>query len=1082
VIILHCSIDAGRLFLWGEVAGVQRGRPRKRAQPRAKSGAAVPVHPRVAGIPEIGAALDAIGANVTARTKTRRIRVIWLPARDGEPYPSSPALGVDMPVDAASVACDVDMPAAAARATHGGLQPFLVTTQPIGIDDALDPALRESNEALAGSGVLLGPSVEFCVRVTQLALRAARLQAFLPGLARREDAWEARWRPCLGDAQQRELLDLAAAMPAVCRCMGKDGVKPPRWPAVDVTGDLLATALDTFVRWGCDGVLDRPAPRRMRAFASIHDAWLTALSAEDPRLAWDADEDVRNFLDTLERWARAARVLSDAPFSLCFRLSEPDAPARTDEAAGIGGSVGNRKPLRAGRTTHADNAWTVEYFLQPKADPSLQLPLAALWDRRGVASQHLESFGSHGMEFTLTALGQAAGICPAVAASLRSPDPGGFMLDAQGAWQFLRVEAAVLQRAGFPVLLPSWWTGGGRARRITARVAVSSSKSQGGGGGLDSIVAFDVKASLGGEALSLDELRALARLKAPLVQLRGEWTHVDPDQIAAALRAMKDGAQGTMRAREALSLALGGAGSVAGLPVESVQLDGWLDALVGSLTRREELAELPQPEDFAGTLRPYQLRGFSWLAFLRRWGLGSCLADDMGLGKTIQTLALLQRERLAGETRPALLICPTSVIGNWRREAAQFTPSLSVMVHHGVDRRRRDAFAGEAGVHALVVSSYGLLQRDVEFLRAIEWSALILDEAQNIKNPETKQSKAARTIRAEYRIALTGTPVENHVGDLWSIMDVLNPGLLGSRASFVESYQRPIHVFGDEDATARLRAITGPFILRRMKTDRSVISDLPEKIEMKEYCTLTREQASLYQAVLDEMQETIEDADGIQRRGMVLATLSKLKQVCNHPAQFLKDGSPLPGRSGKLARLEELLRDIRGAGERSLVFTQFAEMGEALQQHLRERFGEEVLFLHGGVPRKRRDEMVRRFQHDDGAPGMFVLSLKAGGTGLNLTRANHVLHYDRWWNPAVEDQATDRAFRIGQQRNVMVHRFIVSGTLEEFIDDMIERKSDVARRVVGTGEQWLTELSNQDLFALLRLGADAVGEDGIGTT
>ena len=351
-----------------------------------------------------------------------------------------------------------------------------------------------------------------------------------------------------------------------------------------------------------------------------------------------------------------------------------------------------------------------------------------------------------------------------------------------------------------------------------------------------------------------------------------------------------------------------------------------------------------------------------------------------------------------------------------------------------------------------------------------------MDEAQNIKNPGTRQSQAAKRIPADYRIALTGTPVENNVGDLWSLMDFLNPGLLGRQAAFKQTFFRPIQIWRDPDAAERLRKLTGPFILRRLKTDRAIISDLPEKIEQKEFCTLTREQASLYQAVLDDMQEKLEQAEGIQRRGLVLATLSKLKQVCNHPAQFMGDGSSLDGRSGKLSRLEEILAEIREQRERTLIFTQFARMGGLLQHHLQELFGREVFFLHGGIPKKKRDTMVERFQNEPEGPDVFILSVKAGGTGLTLTRANHVFHFDRWWNPAVENQATDRVFRIGQSRNVLVHKFVVAGTLEERIDEMIEQKSELAERIVGAGENWITELSNEDLRELVQLSREAVGD------
>jgi SNF2 family DNA or RNA helicase len=377
--------------------------------------------------------------------------------------------------------------------------------------------------------------------------------------------------------------------------------------------------------------------------------------------------------------------------------------------------------------------------------------------------------------------------------------------------------------------------------------------------------------------------------------------------------------------------------------------------------------------------------------------------------------------------------------------------------------------------HGLVLTSYALLHRDVEDLSAVQWAGVVLDEAQNIKNPDTKQSQAVRDLVSDYRIALTGTPVENHVGDLWAIMDFLNPGLLGTREQFKRSFFVPIQAYREREASRRLQRITTPFILRRLKTDRSIISDLPEKLEMKVFCTLSGEQGSLYASVVEDAEKKIRDAEGIQRRGVILATLTKLKQVCNHPAHFLGDGSELEGRSGKLARLTEMLEEVIEAGDRSLVFTQFAEMGALLQSHIQEMLGREVLFLHGGVPKRKRDDQIARFQSDaSDAPPIFVLSLKAGGLGLNLTRASHVFHFDRWWNPAVENQATDRAFRIGQHANVQVHKYVCAGTLEERIDEMIERKRSIAEDIVGTGEAWITELDDEELHDMLALRSDAV--------
>ena len=447
----------------------------------------------------------------------------------------------------------------------------------------------------------------------------------------------------------------------------------------------------------------------------------------------------------------------------------------------------------------------------------------------------------------------------------------------------------------------------------------------------------------------------------------------------------------------------------------------------------------------------------------------------MGLGKTIQLLALLlHRKQEEGATSPFLLISPTSVVSNWRKESERFAPSLRVLVHHGVDRRGGAAFVREAERNDMVISTYSLLHRDLAHLTSVRWGGLVLDEAQNIKNPSAKQTQALRRLKAPIRVALTGTPVENRLSELWSIMEFLNTGYLGSQLSFKRRFAVPIERYRDQEATEVLQQLVKPFVLRRLKTDPRVIRDLPEKNEMKVYCSLTREQATLYQAVVRESLKQIDRSDGMGRRGEILATLTRLKQVCNHPAHYLGDGSRLENRSGKLTRLSEMLEEVMAEGDQALVFTQYAKMGALLQQHLREILSTEVLFLHGGVPAWKREKIISRFQDDEAGPSIFVLSLKAGGFGLNLTRARHVFHFDRWWNPAVENQATDRVFRIGQTRPVAVYKYVCAGTVEEKIDELIESKKELAGQVIRGAEEWVTELSTANLRELFILRDDSV--------
>ncbi|MBV8349600.1 MAG: DEAD/DEAH box helicase, partial [Mycolicibacterium sp.] len=610
---------------------------------------------------------------------------------------------------------------------------------------------------------------------------------------------------------------------------------------------------------------------------------------------------------------------------------------------------------------------------------------------------------------------------------------------------------------------------------LSAHTPVDGVVSKAGKFGRDQLVEFRWELAVGDDTLTEDEVAALAELKAPLVRLRGQWVAVDPEQLRRGLEFL-NGKPEPKTAAEIIALAASHPGDLdTPLEVTTVRADGWLGELLDG-TVAQTLQPTPPPAGFAATLRPYQQRGLSWLVFLSELRLGACLADDMGLGKTIQLLALetLLRQQ-DSDTGPTLLLCPMSLVGNWQREAARFAPGLGVYAHHGGARARGEALTRLLAENDLVVTTYATATRDIDELAGHEWQRVVLDEAQAVKNSLSRAAKAVRRLSAAHRVALTGTPVENRLAELWSIMDFLNPGLLGSPELFRARYAIPVERHGQTEPAKRLRAITRPYILRRVKTDPAIIDDLPEKIEVKQYCRLTVEQASLYRSIVDDMLDKIEHSDGIERRGNVLAAMAKLKQVCNHPAQLLHDRSPVGQRSGKVIRLEEILEEILAEGDKVLCFTQFTEFAELLLPHLAARFGTDVAYLHGGTPKQRRDEMVARFQGSDGPP-IFLLSLKAGGTGLNLTAANHVVHLDRWWNPAVENQATDRAFRIGQRRAVQVHKFICAGTLEERIDDMIEEKKALADLVVTNGEGWLTELSTRELRQLFALSEGAADE------
>ena len=601
-----------------------------------------------------------------------------------------------------------------------------------------------------------------------------------------------------------------------------------------------------------------------------------------------------------------------------------------------------------------------------------------------------------------------------------------------------------------------------------------------------------MEVALNGRSVSRKELEQMAALKTPLILRAGEWYEIEPEKIDAALALLDRCARSAVPLGRLIAAAAAGdtgllePDSPASLPVVEFTGLAGLGELAGLLTAnpetvgaacRETAPELYTPPGFRGVLRPYQARGVAWLAQLSALGLGACLADDMGLGKTVQVIAyLLAKRAKTPQAPPALIVCPLSVADNWRREFVRFAPQLRVFLHHGQDRLSGRRFAENAAEREVVLTTYALVDRDNGDLRSVEWSDIILDEAQNIKNPCAGQTEAILRLQAPCRLALTGTPVENRLRELWSILQFLNPGYLPPLPVFEERFAAPIERCRDTHRAGQLQRLIRPFVLRRLKTDKAIAPDLPAKQETKVYCLLTREQATLYEAALEVLLPQIAAAPPFQRKALIAALLTRLKQICNHPAHFLKDGSPLAQRSGKLIRLVEMLTELKSAGRRALIFTQYAQMGFLLQKYLGGVFHEPVPFLHGGLAKSERDRLVTDFQQSAQAPSFFLLSLKAGGVGLNLTRADTVFHYDRWWNPAVENQATDRVFRIGQTRNVQVYKLIATATLEEKIDDMIEAKKALAEGIIG-GEAFLADLSDAGLRELLQLREAACGID-----
>ncbi|MGD9890049.1 MAG: DEAD/DEAH box helicase [Dehalococcoidia bacterium] len=1020
---------------WAEF--LRDGRP---PRPRAGAGRTkVPRHPFAATPEGLRAVLIALGVDEDAAVPEPAAVVARLPSTAAMPLPS-PEMG-------------------AAVATESGesvdLSEWQVAALAFDAGSAVE-ALLSLGASEPPRGVAIGADLRFWVQAARLLLANLYRQQLIPILRDEAGGPAARWHPTFENDATVGLNDLTATMPPVCRALSREPGTPPPSPRALLAG-FVAAGTDVLARQALaagDSRRERSQPR------GAVDAWFRALGYDptiDPRSAGLA-----TFREQYRRWTDSAAALAvPDTFRLCFRLDPPL----------FGGSD------RPGNGPIPGASWTLQYLLQATDDPSLLVSASDVWRERGATARFLDRRLDHPQERLLAGLGRAARLFPPIEESLRQPAPNACDLTTAQAFAFVREAALLLTSTGFGVLLP------GLERRLGVRLQLGGTSRAGSsrgvaGFGWDSVVSFDWKVAAGDAVLTADEFRQLVRLKEPLVQVRGQWVELKPELVEKALAFFdRHEHAGEMAIADALHFALAPDGDL-GLPVEAVETAGAFDDLLAGLRDAAERERIEAPDGFEGTLRPYQQTGVSWLATLRRHGLGACLADDMGLGKSPQTIALLLHQRNSEPDQslaPALIVCPTSVVGNWQRELARFAPSLRVLVHHGAERNRDELTSAAAG-YDVVLSTYALLHRDAGALGSVEWSEVVLDEAQNIKNPSTKAAQAARSLPSRWRAALTGTPVENRLSDLWSIFQFLNPGYLGSAQDFRRRFANPIERLKDESAAQHLQQLVRPFILRRLKTDRSVIADLPEKNEMKVFCSLTAEQVTLYQAVLEEQLRLIDETDGVQRRGQVLATLTKLKQICNHPALFLHDGSRLDGRSGKLERIAEMAEELVSAGDHALIFTQYAEMGRLLQGHLAAAGLGEVPFLHGGTPAPTRNRMVDRFQNDERGPQLFILSLKAGGTGLNLTRANHVFHFDRWWNPAVENQATDRAFRIGQRRDVQVHKYLCAGTFEETLDGLIEQKQALAEAIVGAGESWITEMSTSELRDLFTLRRDiAVG-------
>lgn len=936
------------------------------------------------------------------------------------------------------------------------------------------PMLLSWNEAdMKQQGVMPGEELSFWSRAARFALELMRRGRIAPGIQevpltgnrRPKGIASARslWAPRLSDAEDEERFRLlAGSMPPICLAavqLGGQEEEDIESRQLSILYSFLSAIMDHEIRKAVSGLgrkLNASRADYRRGTSPLAELWWNGLLAAVPH---------GDFQGTSAELAELAAGIAEAGGA------RPKLQREDDE----GRSSGTFRlclRLEPAEEPQAELKWRLSLWAEGVEDPGVLLPSGLIWS---YPEQDIEIRGRvyHGAGGQLLLrLGKAAKLSQGVKKAMERPRPESVLLQPEEVYTLLSKDVAQLRKHGVTVQIPSRLTREGRRRPgIRLRMNDRGVSPESGQGllpplGVEQLVAYEAEAVMDGAPLTEAELGELAASKSPLVFFRGEWVEIDIKEIRQMLKFMKKHGKGEMTFREWMHLTSEEEGRIRwdGLPVNQVETAGLLSLLrEGRFVRGVD--DRPVPRLLHGTLRPYQERGYRWLVMMRQLGFGALLADDMGLGKTVQVIAALLDGIGAGTV---LIICPTSLLGNWQKEMARFAPELKLHVHHGSSRLHGERFREVCVRQQVVLTTYPLAGRDMKELQSVEWASIVLDEAQYIKNYGTKQAQSVMKLNAPHRIAMTGTPVENRLSELWSIFQFLNPGYLGTHSSFKAKYAG-----GGEQQPAeleKLRKLISPFLLRRLKSDPDIRKDLPDKIELKSYCPLMPDQEELYRETTEGLMERIEGSTGIARKGIVLQTLTRLKQICNHPQllQGARGGRAKAEASGKMERLLELLDLIADNNEAALIFTQYVRMGELLCSALEEKYGMAPAFLHGGVSKAERDRMVEDFQQGGGSP-FFVLSLKAGGVGLNLTRANHVIHYDRWWNPAVENQATDRVFRIGQKRNVEVHKLICHGTLEERIDELIERKKSLSEQVVGSGEQWLTEMSNEELQHLIAL-------------
>ncbi|MEA5537150.1 DEAD/DEAH box helicase [Crocosphaera sp. XPORK-15E] len=907
----------------------------------------------------------------------------------------------------------------------------------------------------------IGQDLKFWTHLYRWSLDLLSRGKYLPGILSQKDGnSQGLWYPLLDSLiDQAQLAKFTQLMPIAC--LGKD--------ELSLTSERLLLEKQTIILDFLSTIIDY----QIRLFSPLSitpnifiQKWLQSLTQTSSQIV-ASDTDIKQLSNALNNWTSSLddyliipgeNKLGINQFRVCFKLENPppDLP-NSDETN-----------------------WTLKYSLQALDDAEFIIDAETIWQHPVKQLVWQNRTIENPQETLLKGLGLASRLYFIIKESLQEASPTSCQLDPIQVYEFIRSIAEILKDNGLGVILPPSLAKGVKEKRLGISLTAGVEAKKGERLSLKSLLNYQLNLAIGETKISQKDFEKLLSKKSPLVEINGEWIALQPTDVKAAQTILSKSYEPLqLSVEDALRLSTGDNSILAKLPVTNFETTGDLAQLINSINDNQSIQSIENPPGFKGQLRPYQQRGVGWLAFLEKWGLGACLADDMGLGKTPQLIGfLLYLKDEDMLTKPTLIVCPTSVLNNWEREVKKFAPTLSTLIHHGDKRSKGKDFIKAVNKENLVITSYALIYRDLKTFEQIEWQGIVLDEAQNIKNPQAKQSQAVRQLSTQFRVALTGTPVENRLIELWSILDFLNPGFLGTQQFFRRRFATPIEKYGDKESLQIMRSLVRPFILRRLKTDRDIIQDLPEKQEMTVFCGLSSEQAKLYQQLVDNSLIEIEEQTGIQRRGLILSLLLKLKQICNHPDHFLKEKALESGqKSGKLLRLEEMLEEVIEEGDHALIFTQFAEWGKLLQQYLMKKFSQDVLFLYGATRREKRQEMIDQFQNDPKGPQIFILSLKAGGTGLNLTRANHVFHIDRWWNPAVENQATDRAFRLGQKRNVQVHKFVCTGTLEERINEMLESKQQLAEQTVDTGEQWLTELDTDQLRNLLLLDRDSIIDD-----